>query len=687
MSLKDLNIKLSYRTRGKENVLDQFLIPSLKCAKLYKRSVGFFSSSVFELTRAGLNNFLHGDSKISIICSPELNEKDIEAINLGYKLKHEIEMDKFNDDLEVILNELDSDDLKIMVELIAKDSLNIKVVVPSEEYGMYHDKIGYIEDDEGNQVLFVGSPNESKNAYINNYEKIRVSRSWNEGDAERIQDDLDEFDEMWDGKNEYLKQYDVSLLVGKKISSYLNGKTETEKKSELEITLRKYQEEAIKAWVNNDYKGFFVMATGTGKTWTAIYASLEISKKQPILLVICAPYKHLVKQWQEDVEKIYKNNIIVLVSSENSNWENQLKDAIFESKYGEKKTIVVISTIVSFNLPRFKNAVKKTDMEKMLIVDEAHRFNNRDEQILDEYKYLLGLSATPASRKEDLKAEQLLEFFGGKVFDLPIEYAIKKGYLVHYNYFPIFVNATMEEENNFAKLSGQLAQCFKNGICIDVEKAGKIKRNRLRVISMAEEKQSKIQWILSNIKEKDHFIVYCGDGKINNSSFDDEMRHIEFVRDELRKSSYRVGKFTATESMGERMQLIDMFNVGTIDSLVAIRCLDEGVNIPSIKGAMILSSNDDYREFVQRRGRILRTYTDMYSEQKKEIANIYDVVVLPSHDCINMAKIELRRVYEYMRLADNIDDYKKEFEELCFEYDVDVDEFDNVEDLEAELDE
>ena len=130
-----------------------------------------------------------------------------------------------------------------------------------------------------------------------------------------------------------------------------------------------------------------------------------------------------------------------------------------------------------------------------------------------------------------------------------------------------------------------------------------------------------------------------------------------------------------------------MFNKGTIDSLVAIRCLDEGVNIPSIKGALILSSNDDYREFVQRRGRILRTYTNEYSGKEKGRANIYDVVVLPDYFSSNFAKIELRRVYEYMRLADNIDSIQNDFENMCAEYGINIEELMEMEDVEVDLDE
>jgi superfamily II DNA/RNA helicase len=195
---------------------------------------------------------------------------------------------------------------------------------------------------------------------------------------------------------------------------------------------------------------------------------------------------------------------------------------------------------------------------------------------------------------------------------------------------------------------------------------------------MAEEKQTQIHDIVSEIKEDDHFVVYCRDGRLFDSNTGDELRHIQSIKRVLHAHGYKPSQFTATENMAVRMELVDSFNKGEIDSLVAIRCLDEGINIPSIKSALILSSNDDYREFVQRRGRILRTY------KGKEFANIYDVIVLPSHDMQGWAKIELRRFREYARLALNWGDLAQELDAHLMSYglteeDIDVYDYDDME--------
>lgn len=689
MSLRDIPLRLSYKSKGKDNLLDNFLIPGLKESVVYKRSVGFFSSSVFEIMDTGLAKFIENGGSIQIICSPQLSEKDIDAIRLGYELKNAAVKRVVIEDLENCLNQISDENIKTLIELIRKDRLNIMVVDVNDQMGIYHDKIGILKDLQGNKVLFVGSPNESRSAYCGNYEKIRVAVSWIESDNLRIQDDEEEFDSIWNGTHDYISRTDYTCLIGKHLSSILNRRSSNEvvEHKKVGVVLRPYQNAAIKAWIDNGKHGFFVMATGTGKTWTAIYAALEVIKEENIFLVICAPYKHLVRQWYEDVHSVLPDCRIVMVSSENHNWESELLDAIYNSKYNGGGTVIAISTIVSFNSERFERVARKTNLNRMLIVDEAHRFKNTSEQVHNFYTYMLGLSATPSSKKNDEVGEQLMKYFGGQVFNLPIEYAIDHNYLVHYNYYPIYVHSTYEEEKNFDKYTSLMMSCFKGNVCIDIEGLARYKRSRLRIISMTKEKIDKIQWILSQVKERDHFIVYCGDGRLFENNIEEGKRHIQFVQEVLRELGFRVNQFTAEENMKERMQLVSSFNRGMIDALVAIRCLDEGINIPSIEGALLLSSNDDYREFVQRRGRILRTYRSDFTGKEKGAANIYDVVVLPSDSMTNFALIELRRFYEYARLADNVDDCIQELESLALQYGLDMDTIKQTEDNEGDLDE
>lgn len=461
-----------------------------------------------------------------------------------------------------------------------------------------------------------------------------------------------------------------------------NKKTEAEDAKD-PIKLRDYQEEAIAAWVANDYHGFYVMATGTGKTWTAIFSAKKLLEQHPAMVVICAPYKHLVRQWADDVIKAFPDAKIVMVSSENAKWESQLSDLIIRKKYQKDLQIIVISTIASFKMQRFNKTLGYSREQKLLIVDEAHRFTERPDALHKQFQYMLGLSATPFSGSSAQKGQELMKFFGGQVFSLPIESALERGFLVPYYYYPIYVNATDSEVAQFRSFNQKILSCFKNGRCINPDLLVKSLRGRLRVISMSSEKMENIDRIVDQIDEKDHIVVYCGDGKLFDNQTGAELRHIQAIKKVLAQHEYKASQFTATESMDDRMELVDAFNKGEITALAAIRCLDEGINIPSIKSALILSSNDDYREFVQRRGRILRLY------KNKQYAKIYDVIVLPPNDMSTWAKIELRRYREYAHLALNWNELQDDLNGRLMEYGLteeDVNAYD-YEDMEVDVDE
>lgn len=680
MSLKDLDIKLSYISCGEENIAKSFLVPALKHTKRYRRSVGFFSSGVFGPIIDGIVALSRNGGKIELIASPQLSDEDINAINLGYQKREEIIESAFSRDFMKELDTLDDAKLQLLVALIANGTLDIKIAV-TESTGIYHDKLGILEDFDGNTVVFYGSANESLSGYQNNYEKIRVVKSWVAAEVESIEDECKEFQALWDGTNPFVKIYNYKESAKANILEVINTrKNSGGKAASAPIKLRDYQEEAINAWVNNDYHGFYVMATGTGKTWTAIFSAKQLVEKHPAMIVICAPYKHLVKQWADDVEKAFPGAKLIMVSSENPSWETQIAQEIIRKQYKPDNQIIIISTIASFKMDRFANVINKSTEAKLLIVDEAHRFTDRPDELKETFQYMLGLSATPFSGTSAHKGLELMEWFGGQVFNLPIENALERGFLVPYNYYPIYVYATDEEEGKFKYHTQRILSCFKNNKCINPDLLVKSLRNRLRVISMAEEKTTRIDEIINRISEKDHFVVYCGDGRLFDADSGKELRHIQAIKRVLTAHGFKASQFTATENMVDRMELVDAFNKQEISALAAIRCLDEGINIPSIKSALILSSNDDYREFVQRRGRILRTYGN------KKFANIYDVIVLPSYDMQGWAKIELRRFHEYARLALNWEELEVELNDHLGAYgltveDVDVYDYEEMEEM------
>lgn len=675
MSFKNMKIGISYKTFG-ETTISQIINPLLNDTKKYMRSVGFFSSSSFSILSEGIGYISNKPNTfIQLITSTKIDDSDIEAINMGYDIRDLIE-NKFINDYSMFLNEIKDEQLKLLVKLIADKKLEIKVAI-TKTNGMYHDKVAILVDEEDNMVAFVGSNNETFSGYMENYEKVRVFKSWI--DEERVKDELDEFQSMWNNENEYLKVYDFKDSILNTTVRVAEERFKYNKKKE--IQLYDYQKQAINNWVNNNYTGFFVMATGTGKTITALFAAKHLIELNNPIFIIVVPYIHLVSQWREDVNNIFDNIQVVLVSGQMPEWDKKIKDAIFSKRFDPLKRIIIITTQASFMLQRFSEALKNYKGDRILLVDEAHNFiNHIDRQdIYDLYKYKIGLSATPIFGTNKEKTRNLVKFFGGVVFELPIEAAIGK-HLVNYTYNPIFVFATEEEENRYNYYLRQIASCYdsKTGTLRDVEKFLKSRRAKLRIIGMAENKTKIIENVVKSMKSLDHFIIYCSDGTLG---YDESIKHLRHVVNLLNDLEYKPSQFTAQEDMDEREKLIKAFDGGRISTLVAIRCLDEGINIPSIKNALILSSNDNYREFVQRRGRILRKYPG------KEIANIYDIIVLPQTDLKDMAKIELRRFLEYGRLSTNWDKIKVDFERYLASYELTMSEveIDSNIDFEEEL--
>ena len=680
MSIKDITIKRNYINQGPDNFADSFLVPALKESVLYQRSVGYFSSGVFKSILKGVQGLASNGGQIHLVASPQLNEEDIAAMKAGYDQREVIDR-AASRDLIASFEHLDSMQLKMLAELIAIDVLNVKIAV-AKSWGEYHDKLGILTDDYGNTVVFYGSGNETETGYRGNYERFRTICSWNSYDRSEVEDEVDEFNKLWKGLNPYIETYQFQESLEKNVLEVIERKR-TAESSPAPIKLRDYQEQAISAWVDNGYHGFYTMATGTGKTWTAIYSAIELQKKIPSMLVVCAPYKHLIKQWVEDLQKVYPNARIIMVSSENPGWDEQISDAIIAKRYQPDLQLIIVSTIASFNMDRFRYTIGKSPEKKLLIVDEAHRFTQRSESLNDIFAFMLGLSATPYSGSSARAGKELMAFFGGQVFSLPIEKALEDGHLVPYSYHPIFVSATEDEEESFIKLSRTMASCFRENKLIDKERFMVARRSRLRVISMSEQKQQGLDRFLDSITEKDHFVVYCGDGKLFDPASGEAIRHIQSVKKVLSARGIKSTQFTCDEDMHERMTLVDMFSKGSVDALVAIRCLDEGINIPSIKSALILSSNDDYREFVQRRGRILR------KDGVKKAAKIYDVVVLPSSYLDGWAKIELRRYHEYAKLATNSEELMVNLNALLKRYGLSLDDVDtyDYDDMEEATDE
>lgn len=682
MNYRDLKIDRVYKTLGEKQLNKEFVNPVLNYTKIYKRGTAYFSSFVLESLLSGLEALYLNKGHVQLVISPQVSKEDYDVIVKAANKTEEFSK-LIDEKINTALFDLSDNYFDLFYQMLLCGFIEIKFAVTYTK-GIYHDKLAIFEDFDGNKLSFSGSANETQSAYEQNYERVFVFNNWDSSKDFHIENEK-EFEELWNEDNPDLIVYNASKAIKEKVFVLVEkGIKQVGKKHVVdEPKPRKYQQEAIDSWIEKYNKnGFFVMATGTGKTYTSCFCIREVLNDDNPIIVILVPYIHLIAQWEYSLNQVTKVDYIVKMYSGNSPmWKHQMGHAIMGKRRNPDLKVVFISTIKSWASDYAQSFLNKYDIKKMLIVDEAHRFNNFiSDSLKNQYSYKIGLSATPlVGRRIN---SDLIDFFGGAAYNLPIEIALKKKFLCGYYYHPIFVKATEEDEKMFKQITRDMISCFDDHNNIKKGYEDRIqtllrKRNRLLSLTEAKTNYGYLKTLIVNkVHFDDHFIIYCGDGKINGS-----VRHLDYVKDIFDDLNYKMDRFTCEESMDERLAIIDVFNRNVINGLVAIRCLDEGIDIPSIKTALLLSNSDNFREFVQRRGRILRNYDG------KEFADIYDLILLPSHDTPGIAEIEFRRFYEYAKLSLNWETENKTIlEEYMTSYNLDTskiyDYFDNTDDLE-----
>lgn len=411
-----------------------------------------------------------------------------------------------------------------------------------------------------------------------------------------------------------------------------------------DITLFDYQKEAISEWEKQDYKGIFDMATGTGKTLTGLGAISKLSEflNDKLAVFIVCPYQHLVEQWVEDIEKFGMKPIIGYSSSEQKNWKVLLKYAVedFNLKIKNRTFFCFISTNATFSSEFVQGQISKLHGNAVLVVDEAHNFGAEylRKLLSNKFSYRLALSATLERHGDKEGTQALYDYFGKKCIEYNLERAIKEKKLTRYKYYPIIVSLTDDEFAYYEQYSREISKCVikgKNGKLKLNEKGKRIALQRARLVAGASNKIGALKEQITPYINDNHILVYCGATKIfdedseiddtNNDEISEGKRQIEVVTDLLGNLlGMKVAQFTSKENMQERAIIKKEFSEGkNLQALVAIKCLDEGVNIPAIKTAFILASTTNPKEYIQRRGRVLR------KSEGKDFAEIYDFITIP----------------------------------------------------------
>ena len=673
--LKRNKYKPIYRT-FKDSIDKDFYVPSFSESIRLDRAAGYFSLHSLVLSIDGIIRFVRQGGKINIICSPDISQSDAELIDACISLNEE---DVTKDLIESITGHELSDEeaakLDVICNMLCEGLMTIKIGY--RPLGIFHEKFGIFVDEDDNMVYFNGSLNETKRAHVYNQESIRVNTSWeSESTKAFIVHEKEYFDRLWNNqeenvfvidfpdavKNELFNNYKRSDTLTAAIDKYISRHMTEGKK-----TLYNYQQEAIKQFFENGYQHFYEMATGTGKTFTSVKTiqHLQNVAGEKMFIVICVPQIDLQVQWEAALHEEGFNKVY-LFGGNGTNFDRTISEAsiAFHTEDDDVICVAVYDTFFSKVYPRIKNI-----MPLFIVVDEAHNLTPSNLQMLKNLdpKYKLGLSATIQRFSEEESLAIAKFFTPNETFYYGIEDAIENGFLSRYEYHPIFVRLTEDEQEKFNLKSRSLAQEMSKEKP-DETIIDKLRRERSLILKQASEKIAKLEELVSNDYNFVNSVVYCGQGKdTDGDSIIDNVTRI------LNKNRLVVSQFTSRTL--DRKRVLHEFEHGYFDTLVAIKCFDEGVDVPKLDKIYIMASDSALRQTVQRRGRVLRKC----KESGKTIAYIYDLIVKPSIEqgtfgCESLLKIELARAREYNRLAENKDENEIIFQEIENNYHITINE-------------
>ena len=712
-SLKDLDLKSVYRSSN-DDIFNDFYKKCLDISITYSRAVGYFSSEVLAMSAQGLSNLIRSDGSMRLIIGHPLSDEEFEAV------KHGIQLGSIHNKLSEKLLEMltnvgpTTERLELLAWLIACKKLEIKFSL--RRAGMYHEKIGIFKDICGNSVVFSGSANETPSGLIPtlNAESISVYESWHNEIYERFGKVYEDgFEKLWNNQEESSLTIAVPSEIYDKISSavaekrdlishiveheetYFSSKTDSKinlpsipvflGKNKFEIF--KHQRRALENWRANGYRGIMKLATGSGKTITAIYGAVKIfeahkKKEKGLCLVVAVPYIELAIQW---VENLSTFSIIPIQCFESSSsWYERLENTINYFNSGVLPFFAVVVVNKTMTAPHFHSLIAKVDQTSLIVVgDECHNHGSKNinESLPDAY-YRIGLSATPFRSDDDEidspfpndAKERLETYYGSIVAEYSLGDAILDGVLTPYEYHIIPVYLDSEEQDKYDEMSLKISKLLAKQKSQRLDKQDRelltsLCGKRSRLIGSAKGKLSKLAELTRFIDSIDrpHTLFYAGEGKPYSDDAQEDVKVIDQVSEVLSSNGWRISQFTGSVSRQNRKRIMESFKDKTIDALVAMKVLDEGIDVPACQTAFILASTRNPRQYVQRRGRILRRYAG------KSIAKIYDFVVLPINNgpaARKLKEAEAERINDFALLATNKMDIENIIKEYGLTYDL-----------------
>lgn len=687
------------------DLVREIVTPVLHSAVEYSRSVGFMKLNHLKDAAESLGEFVFHEGKARFLIGCPLNSSDFSTLSQTTEMTANHVTGLENELREMLASgSLTSNNyhLALVQYMVARKQMEIHLVL--KPLGMHHEKIRIAKDAEGDVLVTVGSDNDTVSglATLNHEAGSLFLKSdypetlW----AAMAQDHIDRFERIWSGELKGLKTFTLSQQITQQITADWDARGISDDELKNFILnlvrskgkgvlpeLRGHQIAAKDSWQEAGFRGILAHCTGAGKTVTSLYCAKGVSDffvndlEKDFFVVVAVPFKILAEQWFTQITDLGYDALRCWDSREI--WESQamvlLQDSAFKSDSRLTRTtffVCVNNTLVGDSFQRILNQLPKD--RTMFIADEVHRHGGeRYQQKIPQFSFMLGLSATPWAQSEDDRKNNLIELYGDVIHEYGIGEALNDKVLCPYVYEFAIVKLSEEEESRYAEISQRIGQIltvdFEFLSEADKQKLRQLFRSRNAVVGSCNEKY---EWLARHLADPplDFTLFYCGDGKTEQG--ESLQRDIERAGSILRAANWRSSKITAEESSDQRTVILEAFKERELNAIRAIKVLDEGFDLPACRNAYLLASSKNERQFVQRRGRVLRRPDN----DPDKVAFIHDFLVVSSDACRNegwamsLATDEIIRCYEFARFAENEDDLVSKIREVADSFGVSSDE-------------